>query len=71
MILYNYYDINKSKSLEFADELTYCSHKRKEIVDGNKPISQCPNCPIGFIWETDNIEKIGQCDRCFEEFKLS
>jgi len=44
--------------------------KSKEIIDANEPIGRCLNCEFGTIFETDPLERIGQCNRCFEEFKL-
>jgi len=45
--------------------------KSKEIMDANEPIGRCLNCEVGTIFETDPLERIGQCYMCFEEFKLS
>ena len=44
--------------------------KSKEITEGNDCISGCLNCKLGAIFEIDPIEKIGQCNVCFTEFKL-
>jgi len=67
---------------EFNDVWTRCEtfdpdlsihnrKKSKEIMDGNEVICSCLNCgKIGAIFETDPLERIGQCNRCFEEFKL-
>ena len=53
------------------DLLVYNRRKSKEIMDGNEVVSSCLNCKTGAIFETDPIEKIGQCNNCFTEFKLS
>ena len=45
--------------------------KSREIRKHNDRIGLCPNCDIGNIYEQDSIEKIGQCDYCFDEFKLA
>jgi hypothetical protein len=56
--------------LEIADELVIYEKKRIEIVKGNECVGRCPACRIGFVFEKDLIERIGQCDNCFEEHKL-
>lgn len=45
--------------------------KSKEVRKDNNKIDSCPNCNAGSIYEQDSIEKLGQCDYCFNEFKLS
>ena len=66
---------------EFNDVWTKCetfdpdlsvrnSMKRKEIME-NECVSFCPSCGrLGAIFVTDNVERIGQCHICLEEFKL-
>lgn len=45
--------------------------KSRKIRKYNDKIESCPNCNIGNIYEQDSIEKIGQCDYCFNEFRLA
>jgi len=73
---FDYYDKNTNgtyRIVEFFDPdlLVRNRIKSKLIVDGNEYIGKCLNCKIGGIFEIDPIEKIGQCYRCFTEFKLS
>ena len=77
--LSNYYDKLEDGSyrlVEFYDpDLDVRNRiKEKEIMDGNEVVSSCPNCyknKFGGIFVIDPIEKIGQCNKCFTEFKLS
>ena len=45
--------------------------KQDKIREGNEVVSRCLNCRLGMIFNIDPLEKIGKCDSCFTEFKLS
>ena len=72
MTLYTWLDFEAGKKHgDIADELVYLRHKTDKIRNGNEIICRCPNCKLGKVYEKYPIERIGQCDNCFEEIKLN
>jgi hypothetical protein len=55
---------------DIADELNVAREMRKQIM-GGEFVCKCPACEVGFLHLKDPVERIGQCDYCFEEIKLN
>ena len=72
---YEYYNENSDgtyRVVEFYEpDLDVRNKKRRrKIMDGNDSVGRCLNCKLGAIFNIDPIERIGQCNSCFTEFKL-
>jgi len=71
MIIRQEYSLeNIRRSSDCADELNVMDKMVDWIQKDNDYVCKCPLCEFGWIYCTDELEKIGYCINCFEEFKL-